>query len=334
MPQSVMVTIDGSLYQADTSHPHYNLLRQAVKDNDAETFVQSYNVKQAVENFVSNTNGLELVGEDIFYNGQQVHNAVVDNIRRMMAEGFDIDPMLRFLENLLQNPSYTAINQLWNFIEAMGLTVTEDGCFLAYKTVRKDYKDKYSGTVDNSPGASIARMPRNQVSDDDNVCAGPGYHAGSLGYAGPGGWYNNDDDRVVIVKINPADVVRVPKDHKYQKLVCCYYEPIADFKGEIKSSVCSGKVNDDYTVEPAEENFDYEYIDADDMIENDTYTCAYTDRFGNVKQRFFMVDYYDGSGNVCVELIDPEENAGEWRSFVLSRMEYVKPYDVADKNYW
>ena len=46
MPSAVVVTIDNMVYQADASHPNYKILRQAVKDDDATIFVDSFDIKQ------------------------------------------------------------------------------------------------------------------------------------------------------------------------------------------------------------------------------------------------------------------------------------------------
>ena len=42
-------------------------------------------------------------------------------------------------------------------------------------------------------------------------------------------------DRVVIVKVNPKDVVSVPTDCECQKVRTCEYMVIADYEGPLKS---------------------------------------------------------------------------------------------------
>jgi hypothetical protein len=98
---------------------------------------------------------------------------------------------------------------------------------LAYKKVREDYKDIHSGTMDNSVG-QIVEMERNQVDDDKDRTCSTGLHFCSKDYlpyfgTGPG-------SRVVILKINPADVVSIPSDYNDSKGRACKYEVIGEME--------------------------------------------------------------------------------------------------------
>ena len=53
--------------------------------------------------------------------------------------------------------------------------------FLAYKAVRKDFKDKWRGVFDNQVG-SVCEMPRGKVDDNRSVGCSQGLHAGALNY--------------------------------------------------------------------------------------------------------------------------------------------------------
>lgn len=322
---SFVVNVDGKVYSVDDSHPRYKVLRDCLKTGDTETFLNSVNVKNYVENSLDSTKtGLVLddVG-NVTYKGKPLHNTVVDAIRNMISEGFDVSHMVKFLENLLKNPSKRSVDELYNFLTKMGLVITEDGCFLAYKTVRSNYMDKYSGTICNEVGSVIPRFDRNEVDDDCNRVCSYGYHVGALDYAGPGGWYNGSNDKVMICKVNPADVVSVPVDHSFSKLRCCYYEVVSEYQGELKSSVYSGEVGDDYS---DDEDPDFDYIEVDDMYEGEYYTCAYTSANGQTKKRYFIMDHYDND-RVTVELVYPEEHEGEFRSFRLDKIEDLAEWD-------
>ena len=61
-----------------------------------------------------------------------------------MREGLPFEPLVKLFENLMKNISYQTRTQLYDFLEHKNLPITEDGCFLAYKAVNSDYKDKYS----------------------------------------------------------------------------------------------------------------------------------------------------------------------------------------------
>jgi hypothetical protein len=126
------------------------------------------------------------------------------------------------MENLMSNPSHRAVTELYKFLEKGNLPITNDGHFLAYKKVRKDYKDCHTGTMDNSIG-QIVEMERNQVDDKaENTCSS-GLHFCSREYLDHFG-----GERTVILKINPADVVSIPTDYNASKGRACRYEVIGE----------------------------------------------------------------------------------------------------------
>jgi hypothetical protein len=122
-------------------------------------------------------------------------------------------------------------------MENKNMPITYDGCFLAYKAVRNDYKDIYSGKFDNSVG-NVCEVPRSSVdSNRDNGC-GHGLHVGAIDYAKSYGGINTDGfeggdndggNHLMICKVNPRDVVSVPTDSKFQKLRTCRYEVVSKF---------------------------------------------------------------------------------------------------------
>ena len=62
------------------------------------------------------------------------------------------------------------------------MPLTPDGDFLAYKSVRADFTDWYSGQHNFSIG-QVREMARNQVCDNADIGCSAGYHAGSEEYA-------------------------------------------------------------------------------------------------------------------------------------------------------
>jgi hypothetical protein len=130
------------------------------------------------------------------------------------------------MHNLMANPSARAVSELYGFLEKGGMPITPDGYFLAYKKVRANYKDCHSGTMDNSVG-KVVQMERNAVNDDKDITCSHGLHFCSRSYLDHFG-----GDRIVIVKINPADVVSIPSDYNDAKGRACRYEVIGELAGE------------------------------------------------------------------------------------------------------
>ena len=73
-----------------------------------------------------------------------------------MKQGKPVEAMLRFIDNLYQNPQQFAIEELYDWMRGCKLPITDDGCFMAYKRVRDDFKDCYTGKIDNSPARSCS----------------------------------------------------------------------------------------------------------------------------------------------------------------------------------
>lgn len=247
----ISLVVDGKAYVINSTHANYEAITQAIKEERWEDAIKLADIGNTVRNFVADS-GIVLKDGVCYYNNEEVHNVVVDKIFALMHDGFSVKPLVAFLVNLLQNPSYRSRQQLYTFLEHKGLPITEDGCFLAYKGVRTNYKDMHTGTIDNSPGATPPPMERSKINDDPTVACGFGYHAGSLEYAREFG------HRVVIVKINPKDVVSVPSDCDCQKLRMCAYTVIGDWKD-------TQQYMPDSVYNP--------YCDEDDDDDDDYYCC-------------------------------------------------------------
>jgi hypothetical protein len=154
-------------------------------------------------------------------------DALANKIITMHAQGFDCGPLVNFIGNLYNNPSPTAIAELYLFIEACNLPITEDGCFIAYKMVKENYMDIYSGTMRNSIG-DIPAMPRGLVDDNRNNTCSAGLHFCSKEYLPKFGSGRRDTDRCMLVKINPANVVSIPSDYNNSKGRAWAYEVVSE----------------------------------------------------------------------------------------------------------
>lgn len=223
---SVVMVKDGVQYIASVnSHGNFDNIVQAIKEERWNDLPEMFNVKQAIAKF---TEGLVTIVDDVLmYDGEELHNTISSRMLRMYNEGYDIKPMARFLNNLMLNPSRTAVQELYLFLETGNMPITEDGCFLAYKKVAPDFKDIYTGKFDNSPG-NILEVPRNSVDDDRNRTCSYGLHFCSVEYLPSYG--SASSNKVVIVKINPADVVAIPSDYRNTKGRTCKYEVISEYK--------------------------------------------------------------------------------------------------------
>lgn len=223
--ETITVFVDGQSKTVESSHPNFETIRQAIKNQNFDGIGDLFTPINAVKRFCEGNIEVDEVNDILRYKGYELHNTLVDRILSMMSEGFDVSPMINFLNNLMENPSKRAVDELYSFLEVGKLPITEDGCFLAYKRVRHDYKDIYSGKFDNSIGA-VVEMPRNMVDEDKDRTCSQGLHFCSLEYLPHYGDVENN--RVMIVKINPRDVVAIPSDYNNTKGRTCRYEVIGE----------------------------------------------------------------------------------------------------------
>ena len=259
--ESITAVIDGLPKTMSCNHPSFTEAITCLATGDIDTLDTLFDVSESITRKFNadNVGGVEITDGVIYYNGEPVHNYVVDRIFDFMDEGLPFQPLARFLQKLMANPSRRAVEELYKFLEHKHLPITEDGDFLAYKSVREDYMDHYSGKFSNAVG-EVLEMPRNAVCDDADVGCSYGFHAGSYEYAST---FGGGGSRLVIVKINPADVVSVPKDCDCQKLRTARYEVVKDFEQVYKKPL-----NTEFTPDWHRS----EYDDEDEMDED--YGCS------------------------------------------------------------
>ena len=230
-------------YTFDSSEKKQKIC-ELLKNNEYSEVESILNIKESVNSFLSNegtNNNFEIIGDIIYFNKIKMDRCLSKHVLRMIDDGFDVEPLLLFMDNLSHNPSKSVIDELYAFLDsAKAFSLTPDGCFLAYKKVRFDFKDIHSGTFDNSPG-KVVQMERNRVCDDRNQTCSTGLHFCSKEYLGSFG--HDPGDKIVLVKINPRDVVSIPVDYNNTKGRCCKYEVLRELsKDEVdeifeKSSV-------------------------------------------------------------------------------------------------
>jgi hypothetical protein len=138
---------------------------------------------------------------------------------------------VNFLEKAKQNPSQKSVDDLYRWIKNGDLVIDPDGDIIAYKGVGKDKNGnsqsihtgsafvdgvEFHGHIPNRPG-TVVSMPRSEVDPNEMVGCSTGLHAGTHDYALKYlGWQR--ESRMILVKINPRDVVSVPTDEQDKKM--------------------------------------------------------------------------------------------------------------------
>ena len=230
---------DDKIYTIAKEHINYNKLIEALKKNDIQEMDKWLGIKKTIENY--SYNAIKIKKDKLYYKGKELHNAIIKKIFKLIQNDLPFEFMVKFLNNLMKNPSRIAIQELYEFLELANLPITTDGYFLAYKKVRANYKDIFSNTIDNSIGKTL-KMSRNKVDKNRNNTCSRGYHFCSLNYLPCYGSDNPNKVRVLIVKINPEDVVAIPKDYNLAKGRCCCYKVIGEYKGNWRNDAFTAEV--------------------------------------------------------------------------------------------
>ena len=212
---------DSQIHTVSSAHSAWDAILDAVRVEDWDAAIELAKPVNAIRRFTEGS-PVTISGTTVLYQGEPVHGSLVDRILALNEGGFNISPMVKFLENLMQNPSYRSREQLYTFLENNQMPITQDGCFMAYKRVNADFTDLHSGKFDNHPGR-VVEMPRQQVDDDPTRTCSAGLHVCSQEYLKSFG-----GAKLVACKVNPADVVSVPVDYNFTKMRVAKYTVVEE----------------------------------------------------------------------------------------------------------
>lgn len=227
----------GKAVRVTAEDPRYEDIKKAVMKNMEDklielldTPVESYKLKKitkVAEKTASFGNLKFVITEKdgvphhkVTYKMRELPEVLGKYLYNLYEEGCnEFSHYFMFLDNILNNPSERARNELYTFLASRHLPITDHGTFLAYKGVRADMysvngnkktrvlsgKVNSAGHILNNPGDTITVVTEDVDSNCNNYCS-CGLHVGTWEYASGFG------HTVVAVDVNPADVVSVPLD--------------------------------------------------------------------------------------------------------------------------
>jgi ribosomal protein L7/L12 len=183
-------------------------------------------IKKRLEKFSSDTVSVENGRVILKGTTQALPDAITKKLLEMEADGSDFLPLVRFWKKLSQNPSKGSREQLYGFMIANKIPLTEQGDIVVAKGVMQKHGsmpghlvDCYTKTVDNTVGM-VVEMPRDKVNENPNQTCSHGLHVGAQEYVR--NYYSQDI--IVECVVNPIDVVSVPTDYSNTKMRVCKYQ--------------------------------------------------------------------------------------------------------------
>lgn len=166
---------------------------------------------------------------------------------------------VKFLDNLYQNADEDIRTQLFRWMDYENKAgnefgITEDGCIVGYKGCQGTILEptsvftgnaivdgvEFNGNIPNRVG-SVVQMPRSAVQVDPAVGCSQGLHVGTRDYATK--WA----PVLLLVKVNPRDIVSVPYECDSQKMRVCEYTVLNVTDTEAEHKVYhENEVDEDY----------------------------------------------------------------------------------------
>jgi len=243
-PRSINLLLDGRPRAIDNSHPNFDALKAELQRGAK---AKDYNLDLIrdladLPGFITRASfGRVQVGDsEVRFDGIAIEGVYVTQVLTLLKGGYSIDALANYLAKREQNPSVKARQEIDLFLESGQFVLTDDGDILAFKKVADDYTSfhrGYGGEVVSNKIGEKPSMRREDVDPNRNATCSRGLHFCSYSYLDH---YHGGQGRVVIVKINPADVVSIPSDYNNAKGRAWTYEVVGEVPEDEAKSYFGG----------------------------------------------------------------------------------------------
>lgn len=223
---TVSLNLNGQLFSFAPEHPNYPAIVEAINEEN-ESEMEKLTRKDEI--CAATSGKVSYIGGVVRWNGSKIDNAVSRRIIELDNKGHSVTFILNFLEKCYQNPDPTVVDRLYLFLENSCIHIDSNGDIIGYKKVDENGWDYKTHTIQYKVGG-IVTLNRNRCdSNSFNTCSG-GLNIGSLIYARDL-WHPNQG-KILILKVNPADVVCIPEETGWYKMRACRLEVLAEYKDD------------------------------------------------------------------------------------------------------
>lgn len=233
-PRSLMLVTDGSPIILTSEAPNFQEAASLVRGGDLKAVIRLLGINTEPLAASLDDKDFSWVGDSLYLKGidEPFPPILRDKIRSFLVEGIDYTGWKNLWRKLSQNPDEVSKQSLFSWLEYYNTTIFEDGDILMYKAVNGDYsawhRDPKGEKVYWNVGTEV-KMDRKEVVLDPNSACAAGLHAATIEFA-QGFMGACSCPKIIDLKVNPADVVSVPKDYKFQKVRVCRAWVLGDNK--------------------------------------------------------------------------------------------------------
>jgi hypothetical protein len=237
---------NGNTYDLSSEHLKYDEVI-SILDNNPEKIEEAIRFcTEPILNIVLGEVKFDYSIQKVFFNGNAVENKAINYLFHLHKAGRNHSKIEKFIEKLFLNPNISTINDLFNFVQKNKMPICEDGDFLAYKVVENDYTSR--GNTKNEIGKEISpTLSWKEVDVDRNNTCSTGYHFCSWNYIenafGGISTIKRKKQRLLVIKVNPANVASIPNDYN-------------DSKGRATTYF----IQEEYKIEKTEESVEKDFL--------------------------------------------------------------------------
>ncbi len=213
-PNYISFFYNNTPYSVTVDNPRFEQVKQSLINGFAYA---AYEILTRA-NRAFTYDGLTINSNGVFYQGERLNGAVVDRIVELFKADKPVDRLANFLRRLMNNPSKFIYNNLYTYLEKYKLPIDEDGFVYAIKAVKHDLKSKWTDKVQYHVWGTYSEPRAILTAKDNDSYCGKGLWFGWTDFVFN---YGNGNDHVVVVKVDPANIIATPNLSGYQKIAAC-----------------------------------------------------------------------------------------------------------------
>ena len=115
-PNGITVSFCGKLETISEGDHRYVQVRQAIMENRLSDIPGLIDVEKSF----SNIPGVELQDGIVYIKGRKIPDVLNDRVLAFKAQGLPFEPLVKFAEKLMHNPSFNSRQMLYKFLEHNG----------------------------------------------------------------------------------------------------------------------------------------------------------------------------------------------------------------------